>query len=257
MRRPAPRFARRSRALARTRRRTRTLGKLSRNPTAWLWKDITIRMMPFAVAAGLFARRSGVGMRGVGVTRSGLLRQALLGTAIGVPMAGLAAEFRSRVAPEYTPPRTVNQVVQAAYYFGLNAPIEEVFWRGTIQTLAIRWLAGRIHFERRAAVLGWALTTTVFGAYHRLGGWSWRTVLGATVSGGLFGATYLLQPRGRSIVLPTIIHGFATSGFLCWGDLVLHRRATRQPRALRRAQALELRRAPPPSHSPTSTRCLW
>ena len=73
-----------------------------------------------------------------------------------------------------------------------------------------------------AATLGWAATTAVFGLYHRLGNWNWRAVAGVTAAGGVFGLAYLLQPEPRSILLPTIIHGLATAGFLSWGDAALH-----------------------------------
>jgi hypothetical protein len=75
--------------------------------------------------------------------------------------------------------------------------------------------------RRVAGLLGWAGVTAVFGAYHRLGGWSWRSIAGVTAAGGLFGALYAL-PKRRSILPAIIAHGFATAGFLNWGDTALH-----------------------------------
>jgi hypothetical protein len=62
----------------------------------------------------------------------------------------------------------------------------------------------------------------MFGAYHRLGRWSWRSIAGVTAAGAVFGLSYLLQPAPRSIWLPSVIHAFATAGFLSWGDVALH-----------------------------------
>ena len=196
----------------------------------WLWKDTLGRVAPFVLAAGLYARFSGEGAAAVGIRRDGALRDLAVGTALGIPMAAIAAAFRGWVAPKYRLPTGPDQVAQTAFYFGVNAPGEELFWRGTVQSLAIRGLRRAFGWDVGAEVVGWALTTLVFGAYHRLGGWSWRAIAGVTLAGGLFGATYLL-PRGRhSVLAPTLIHGFATAGFLSWGDVALHWRATHAAR---------------------------
>nr|MBF6592193.1 hypothetical protein [Ktedonobacterales bacterium] len=94
-------------------------------------------------------------------------------------------------------------------------------------TLAIRGL-GVVPWPRSVAcLLGWAAVTAVFGAYHRLGGWSWRMIAGVTVAGGFFGLLYLLQPGRPSILLPIMVHAFATAGFLNWGDALLYWRRLR------------------------------
>ncbi|MEO7003032.1 MAG: CPBP family intramembrane glutamic endopeptidase [Ktedonobacterales bacterium] len=196
----------------------------------WLWKDTLGRVAPFVLAAGLYARFSGEGAAAVGIRRDGILRDLALGTALGLPLAAIAAVFRAWVSPHYRLPTGPDQVAQTVFYIGINAPGEELFWRGTVQSLAIRGLQRTFGWQVGAEVVGWALTTLVFGAYHRLGGWSWRAIAGVTLAGGLFGATYLL-PRGRhSILAPTLIHGFATAGFLSWGDVALHWRAERNQR---------------------------
>jgi membrane protease YdiL (CAAX protease family) len=187
----------------------------------WLWKDTAGRLLPFAAAAAAYAHFSGQGARGVGLTREGLVRDLLVGNAIGVPAAVVAAGFRRWVAPGYRLPTPADQALQTAFYFALNAPVEEVFWRGTVQQLAIAGLRQVPGLRRVAAVLGWGATTAAFGAYHRLGGWSWRSIAGVTVAGGLFGALYL-RARRRSLLPAIIVHGYMTAGFLSWGDLALH-----------------------------------
>jgi membrane protease YdiL (CAAX protease family) len=194
----------------------------------WLWKDTAFRLAPFAAATGVYAWLWGGGAAGVGLTTAHWQRDLLLGTAIGLPLAGVAAAFRRTVAPGYLLPTPADQVFQTFFYLALNAPVEELFWRGMVQTVAIQGAALLLGPGALAAGLGWAGCTAVFGAYHRLGNWSWRAIAGVTGAGGVFGLSYLLQPSPQSILLPTIIHGFATAGFLSWGDVALHRWARRR-----------------------------
>jgi membrane protease YdiL (CAAX protease family) len=178
--------------------------------------------VPFAAATFIYARFWGGGAAGVGLTAAHLPRDVALGIVIGVPLALLAAVFRRWVAPGYRLPTAGDQALQTFFYLALNAPVEELFWRGMLQTLAIRGLALLLGAGGLAGALGWAVTTAVFGAYHRLGNWSWRAIAGVTAAGAVFGLAYLLQPAPQSIWLPVVIHGLATAGFLSWGDLALH-----------------------------------
>lgn len=201
----------------------------------WAWKDTAMRVLPFAAAAGVYARLTGNGLDGIGVTDDGWQREALIGIAVGIPLAGLAAFFRGKVSPGYRLPTAPDQLAQTLFYFTVNAPGEELFWRGTVQDLAVRGLALVPRIGKMAGLLGWAATTAAFGAYHRLGNWSWRSIAGVTFAGALFGALYQ-WPRGkRSILAPTIAHGFATAGFLSWADVSLHLRQKRRYLALMRA----------------------
>jgi membrane protease YdiL (CAAX protease family) len=146
----------------------------------------------------------------------------LVGSALGVPAAAAAIAFRRWVAPGYRLPTPADQAVQTTFYLGLNAPVEELFWRGTVQQLAIEGLRRVPWLRRGASGLGWAATTAVFGAYHRLGNWSWRSIAGVTAAGALFGGAFLATRERRSLLPAIIIHGFMTAGFLSWGDVALH-----------------------------------
>lgn len=193
-----------------------------RDTWAWLWKDTAGRVLPFALAAAAYGRFSGRGARGLGLTAEGWGRDVLVGSALGVPAAAAAIAFRRWVAPGYRLPTPADQAVQTAFYLGLNAPVEELFWRGTVQQLAIEGLRRVPWLRRGAPGLGWAATTAVFGAYHRLGNWSWRSIAGVTAAGALFGGAFLATRERRSLLPAIIIHGFMTAGFLSWGDLALH-----------------------------------
>lgn len=197
----------------------------------WAWKDTAGRVLPFFAGAGLYAWLSGRGPEGIGITAEGWRREALLGITVGVPLAGLAAAFRGWVAPGYRLPTDADQLTQTLFYFAINAPGEELFWRGTVQDLAVRGLARVPRIGKLAGLLGWAAATAVFGAYHRLGKWSWRSIAGVTFAGAIFGALYqwpLGRPGRRSILAATIAHGFATAGFLSWADFYLYLRQRRR-----------------------------
>src|SRR5215467_255925 len=116
----------------------------------WLWKDTAGRLLPFALAAAAYGRFGGRGVRGLGLTRDGWGRDVIMGTALGVPAAGIAIAFRRWVAPGYRLPTPADQAVQTAFYLGLNAPVEELFWRGTVQNLAIAGLRRHPRLRRSA-----------------------------------------------------------------------------------------------------------
>lgn len=187
----------------------------------WLWKDTVGRCLPFALGAAAYAKLSGAGPSAIGLTGIAMGRDVALGVALGIPMLAVAVAFRAWDAPRYRLPTAPDQALQTAFYFGVNAPAEELFWRGTVQTLAIKGISLLGPLAPVAAALGWAATTAVFGAYHRLGNWSWRSIAGVTVAGGAFGLLYLAAPGG-SILPVVIVHGFATAGYLSWGDAALH-----------------------------------
>jgi len=194
---------------------------LPRDTWRWVWKDTLTRLVPFTVAAWVWSRFSRGGASELGLRRDDLLSDTLLGIAVGLPLAQISALFRRWVSPNYRLPTPADHAAQTAYYFILNAPAEELFWRGIVQSLGIRALRRVPGVRRIAGPLGWAGATAVFGAYHRLGGWSWRSIAGVTAAGGLFGALYAL-PRRKSLLPAIIAHGFATTGYLNLGDATLY-----------------------------------
>ncbi|HEY8323532.1 MAG: CPBP family intramembrane glutamic endopeptidase [Ktedonobacterales bacterium] len=200
-----------------------------RDTWRWLWKDTLTRVGPFLLVAGLWARFSREGVGALGLRRDGWLGDTLLGLAIGIPFAQIAAVFRRWVAPGYRLPTRSDHTLQTVYYFALNAPAEEFVWRGIVQTLVIRGLRRVPRLRRIAGPLGWAGVAAGFGAFHRLGGWNWRSIAGVTFAGGLFGALFAL-PKRKSILPAIIAHGFATAGFLNWGDVALHAHRMRRLR---------------------------
>jgi membrane protease YdiL (CAAX protease family) len=140
-----------------------------------------------AGAALLYARLSGQELAGVGLTGAHWKREVAVGVAVGVPLAGLAAVFRGWVAPHYRLPTAPDQALQTTFYLAINAPGEELFWRGLVQTAATGAFAAVPRLRPLARMMGWAVATAGYGSYHRLGGWSWRSIAGVTAAGALFG----------------------------------------------------------------------
>lgn len=193
-----------------------------RDTWRWLWKDTLGRVVPLAACAFVYARVSGQGRAAIGLTLGHWQREVALGLGLGVPLAGLAAAYRRWVAPGYRLPTRADQIVQSIFYLLINAPAEELFWRATVQTLLVSGARKVRGIEGASVPLGWLFTTSIFGAYHRLGGWSWAAIAGVTFAGGVFGLVYRPWDQERSILSATIVHGLATAGFLSWGDVALH-----------------------------------
>lgn len=200
-----------------------------RDTWRWLWKDTLGRVAPLLLAAWAYGRFTPWGKKDLGLRRDAPLADLALGVAIGLPFSMIAAMFRRAVAPRYKLPTPADQAAQSAFYFLINAPAEELFFRGVVQSLTTRGLRKVPGARRAAGPLGWVVASAVYGGYHRLGKWSWRSIAGVTAAGGLFGALFAL-PRRRSIWPAVITHGFATAGFLSWADVALYRRNLAQLR---------------------------
>ncbi len=143
-------------------------------------------------------------------------QQIGLGLAIGIPFGALAAIYRALILPRFRLPTLADHVLQSSYYLFLNAPAEELFYRGLVLTLVARWSG--------SLALGWLVSTAAYALYHRLGGWSWLSVAGVGMAGALFSMLYILQPAPRSILLPVVVHGLTTCAFLNVGELAAYAR---------------------------------
>ncbi len=178
-----------------------------RDSLRWIRWDLPLRMFPLlAVPLGfLWLGRPPAAM---GLVAPHAPRDVLLGIALGGPAFAVGAAFNEwlqRRAPYRVVPDLADLWVQTAYYVVLNAPIEELFFRGLLQNgLALWW---------RAPAAAFVVATAIFTLYHRLGRWSWEATAGAGVAGVALGLLFLLQDP-PSLVLPVIVHAFITCGFL-------------------------------------------
>jgi len=179
----------------------------------WVWKDTLGRLVPFGLASVAYARFAKVGAAGIGLSAERWRQDVPVGVATAVPLAVVATIYRAAVAPHHRLPGVADQALQSFFYLAMNAPIEEMFWRGTVQSLSIRGASHVPGLKQHPVLAGWAATTTIFGLYHRLGRWSWKSIAGVTAAGGLYGALYVHSgEKRRSIIVPAIVHGFMTAG---------------------------------------------
>jgi membrane protease YdiL (CAAX protease family) len=200
---------------------------LPRDTWRWVWQDTLIRLVPFWLVAGIAAHFMG-GWASVGLQAApqGWLAALALGVPSGLGMLVLAVIWRGRIAPRYRLPTHADQALQTFFYLVMNAPTEELFWRGALQTLAIRGLLALGLAHALGMIGGVAGVSVIFGAYHRLGNYPWRFNIAAMLAGAVFGTLFAVLP-GPSIVVPTIVHGLTTAGYLSWGDVALHWRKKR------------------------------
>jgi membrane protease YdiL (CAAX protease family) len=102
---------------------------------------------------------------------------------------------------------------QGGFYL-VNGPVEEAFFRGLVQ--------GGIGFAI-GAPLGFAVGTTAYVLYHRLGGWTWADTFATALVGVPLGLAFWLLPGPPSILGISIAHIAATCGFLGPGPYLLRR----------------------------------
>ena len=183
----------------------------------WIWRDTLMRIIPMGVAPFAYIAIFHLPFSFLGLTLHNVPQQVVLGLVVGVLMAAFAAFYRMFVVgPWFRWPTLNDHVVQGIFYLFINAPVEELFFRGLVLAAVTQW-TGWIGW-------GWLVSTMAYTLYHRLGKWNWRSVGGVGLAGVVFSLVYLLPPGPPSLLAVTIVHGFTTSGFLSWGDEVLYRR---------------------------------
>lgn len=198
-----------------------------RDSWRWMWWDIPVRLVPLAAIPVLYLWVTRTSPAALGLTGSHLLRDLALAipcATAGFAIAAAFSDYLSRRAGRWFVPHRADLLLQTFYYVVPNAFVEELFFRGFMQGMLMRWwpIPG----------LALASTTLVFGAYHLLGRWGWRPVAGATVAGFALGLLYLWQPSPPSLLLPVVVHAGITAGFLGLGPSLLftwRRRERRRP----------------------------
>ena len=190
-----------------------------RDSWRWIRWDLPFRVLPMLLVPVLLVTLTPLSARTIGLTTERLDSQIALGALLGPPFGWLAWWFRRRYLRFLVVPTNTDNLLQSLYYVALNAPAEEMFFRG----LLLGWLQ-----SHTGAPFAWLVSTLVFGLYHIPAGWGWRAVAGVTVGGGFFGALFLLGPGGGSAVLPMLVHAFGTCGFLSFGPWAAYRLAVRR-----------------------------
>jgi hypothetical protein len=187
----------------------------------WLWPDVLLRIVPLTAIPLVYAALFHLPLALLGLSPGNWPRELLSGLAIGLAMATLAITYRILVVgPWFRRPTGADHVLQGIYYLGINAPAEELFFRGFLLTVVTQWSGW--------AGWGWLVSTAAYTLYHRLGNWNWRSIAGVGLAGILFSTLYLALPGPPSLLLVVLVHGFTTWGFLSLGDEVLYQRWLRK-----------------------------
>ena len=187
----------------------------------WMRPDLFTRIVPMAIAPFLYIGIFHLPLSFLGLVAGNIPQQVGLGIVVGVVMSIFAMTYRMYiVGASFRYPTRKDQLLQSFFYLCINAPVEEIFFRGLILAAVTQW-TGWLGW-------GWLVSTAMYTLYHRLGKWSWRSVGGVGLAGIVFSLVYLLQPGPPSLLAVIIVHGFTTSGFLSWGDEILYRRWKRR-----------------------------
>ncbi len=180
-----------------------------------------MRILPMGIVPFLYISIFHLSPSFLGLVAGNIPQQIVLGISVGVVMSIFAMIYRMYiVGPWFRRPTRNDHLLQSFFYLCINAPVEEIFFRGLMLAVVTQW-TGWLGW-------GWLVSTAMYTLYHRLGKWSWRSVGGVGLAGIVFSLVYLLQPEPRSLLAVIIVHGLTTSGFLSWGDEALYQRWKRR-----------------------------
>ena len=187
----------------------------------WMWPDILMRILPMIIFPLIYITFFHLPLSFLGLTFTNIPLHLIIGLVIGVIMAAFAICYRMYiVGPWFRKPTLSDQALQTCFYLFINAPVEELFFRGFVLAAVTQWT--------HSLLPGWLVSTAVYTLYHRLGKWNWRSVGGVGLAGIVFSLVYLCLPGPHSLLAVVIVHGCTTSGFLSWGDETLYQRWKRR-----------------------------
>jgi len=191
---------------------------LTHIPESWSWvrTDLAFRLLPFALAyAAAWVLSSHARWLGFSLGR---LEVQLTFAVVATPLSFVAAvavqrRLTLRRGVVSVPANGGDAWFQAAFYC-VNGPLEEAFFRGLMQGgLGVLW----------GAPAGFAIATTVYVLYHRLGGWGWADTIATALIGVPLGLAFWLLPGPASLLGVSIPHIAATCGFLGPGPYLLRK----------------------------------
>jgi membrane protease YdiL (CAAX protease family) len=187
-------------------------------PDSWAWMrtDLLVRIAPFMAAYAIaYAALSRPAALGLGVGRPGV---QLVFAAAAAPFLFLAAAavqlWLTRRRGALSVPANARDAWFQAGFYVLNGPVEEAFFRGLLQGgLGMLW----------GPLAGFAIGTTIYVLYHRLGRWTWPDTLATALVGVPLGLAFWVLPGPPSLLGVSIAHVAATCGFLGPGPYLLQK----------------------------------
>jgi membrane protease YdiL (CAAX protease family) len=193
---------------------TRLVGTRISDSWGWVRTDLLVRIAPFAsVFALVYLIKSRPGWLGLSLGRPGV---QVVFAAVAAPLMFAAAvwvqrRLTLRRGALSVPANAGDAWFQAGFYV-VNGPVEEAFFRGVLQGgLGLVW----------GPPVGFAIATTAYVLYHRLGRWPWADTLATALVGVPLGLAFWLLPGPTSLLGVSIAHIAATCGFLGPGPYLL------------------------------------
>src|ERR1700687_3508931 len=195
---------------------TRVVGTNIPDSWAWMRTDLLVRIAPFVaayfIAYALLSRPGALGLSG------GQLGVQLLFAAVAAPFLFVASTlvqlWLTRRRGVLSVPANGRDAWLQAGFYAINGPVEEAFFRGLVQGgLSLLW----------GPLAGFAIGTTAYVLYHRLGRWTWVDTLATALAGVPLGLAFWLLPGPPSLLGVSIAHIAATCGFLGPGPYLLQK----------------------------------
>lgn len=176
--------------------------------------DLLVRIVPlvaaYAIVYELDSRRASLGLS------FGRPAVQLVFAAVAAPLMFVAAIWiqlwLTRQRGALSVPANGRDAWFQAGFYTLNGPVEEAFFRGLVQGgLGALW----------GPPVGFAIGTTIYVLYHRLGRWTWSDTFATALVGVPLGLAFWLLPGPASLLGISIVHVGATCGFLGPGPYFL------------------------------------
>ena len=195
----------------------------ARHSLHWIGADVVKRLAPFAAVALIWAYVLANGAETLKLTWRFTALDIALIVGTGIPVFVACTLYRQRYWPIYSLASPRAHLVEDGYFLFCNAPAEELFFRGMLQSWAMA--VGIWH-----PAVGFAGVALIFGFYHRLAGFPLPFLLLATAGGVLFGVLFLLS---STVLVPIIVHFIADLALFNLGPALLARLGRIPDRALR------------------------
>lgn len=184
-----------------------------RDSLRWIGKDIVVRLLPFAAIALVWAFLLEDGTETLKLTWKFTWLDVALVLGTGIPAFAACSLYYARFWPIRNLASKGSHLVEDGYFLFFNAPAEELFFRGMLQSWAMS-----LGFVPPA--VGFVVIALVFGFYHRLAKFPFHFLLLATAGGFLFGTLFLLS---NTILTPILVHFIADLALFNLGPTLLVR----------------------------------
>ncbi len=184
--------------------------RTTRDALRWIGWDVPLRLVPLAALALLWATFWADGPVTLKLTWHLTVRDVLLMLGGSLVVFTVCLWYRVRYWPLDSLPSPGAHLVEDAYFLFWNAPAEELFFRGMLQSWALA--------SPLPPVFSFLAVAVVFGASHRLAGFPLSFVLLATGGGVCFGLLFLFS---HSLLTPIVVHFVADVALFNAGPALL------------------------------------